>query len=63
MLAQTLKQLEDDGFVARKAYAEVPPRVEYALTPLGREIAAHVEALGDWIEANLGRVLGAHGQR
>ncbi len=63
MLAQTLKQLEEDGFVARKAYAEVPPRVEYALTPLGREIAAHVEALGDWIEANLGRVLGAHGQR
>lgn len=56
MLAQTLRILEMDGFVNRRAYAEVPPRVEYSLTPLGAEVAAHVGALGDWILENLGRV-------
>src|SRR5262245_44394130 len=44
MLAQTLRILEGDGFVNRRAYAEVPPRVEYALTPMGGEVAAHVGA-------------------
>lgn len=57
MLAQTLSQLEDDGFVKRVAYPEIPPRVEYSLTPMGREAAAIMGQLGDWIEANLGRVL------
>ena len=56
MLAQTLRILETDGFVNRRAYAEVPPRVEYTLTPMGGEVAAHVGALGDWILENLGRV-------
>ena len=37
MLAQTLQVLEADGFVERKAYPVVPPRVEYSLTPLGME--------------------------
>jgi DNA-binding HxlR family transcriptional regulator len=53
MLAQTLRELERDGFVHREVFAEVPPRVEYALTPTGREVAAHVEALADWIEVNM----------
>ena len=56
MLAQTLSTLERDGFVQRTAYAEVPPRVEYRLTPLGREVAVHVAALVGWIEHNLPRV-------
>ncbi len=56
MLAQTLQTLEQDGFVERTAYAEVPPRVEYRLTPLGREVAVHVEGLATWIEKNLPRV-------
>lgn len=56
MLAQTLQFLEGDGFVVRKAYDEVPPRVEYWLSPLGIEIAQHVEALADWIEGNLPRI-------
>lgn len=57
MLAQTLQALEEDGFVLRTAYPEVPPRVDYRLTPLGAEVAAHVATLADWIELNLARVL------
>ena len=56
MLAQTLVTLERDGFVQRTAYAEVPPRVEYRLTPLGQEVSVHVAALVEWIEHNLPRV-------
>jgi len=56
MLAQTLTTLEHDGFVERTAYPEVPPRVEYRLTPLGREVAKKVDALAGWIEENLPRV-------
>ena len=56
MLAQTLQALEEDGFVLRTAHPEVPPRVDYRLTPLGTEVAAHVAALIDWIELNLPRV-------
>jgi DNA-binding HxlR family transcriptional regulator len=61
MLAQTLATLERDGFVLRTAYAEVPPRVEYRLTPLGREVAERVEGLARWIEHNLPRVQRARG--
>jgi len=63
MLAQSLAVLEADGFIDRRAYAEIPPRVEYSLTPMGHELAAHLEALGMWIEDNTGRVLAARAQR
>lgn len=56
MLAQTLQALEADGFLLREVYAVVPPRVDYSLTPLGREVAQHVETLADWIEENMPRV-------
>ncbi len=59
MLAQTLQLLETDGFVHREVFAEIPPRVEYSLTPLGREAALHVRSLVSWIEDNLQRVLTA----
>lgn len=59
MLAQTLQWLEGDGFVARQSYPVVPPHVEYSLTPLGRDVAVKVEALADWIEENLPRILQA----
>lgn len=57
MLAQTLQQLEGDGFVHRQSHGEVPPRVDYSLTPLGREASRHIVALAAWIEANLGAIL------
>ena len=60
MLAQTLSTLEADGFVQRTAYPEVPPRVEYRLTPMGHEVAARIGDLVGWIEQNLRRVLRAH---
>jgi len=62
MLAQTLQWLEADGFVNRKSYPVVPPRVEYSLTPLGEEIAVKVAALADWIEGNLPQVMASRGQ-
>ena len=59
MLAQTLQELEADGFVLRTAHAVVPPHVDYELTPLGHEAAAHVVPLIRWIEASLPRILAA----
>lgn len=52
MLAQTLRVLEADGIVERKALPVVPPHVEYSLTPLGEGAAEKVGALADWIENN-----------
>ena len=57
MLAQTLQQLEKDGFVDRLSHPVVPPHVEYSLTTLGKEIGQQVEALTDWIEINLPKIL------
>lgn len=57
MLAQTLQWLEGDGFVRRVAYPVVPPHVEYSLTPLGEEVAQHVQGLADWIEVKLPEIL------
>lgn len=48
MLTLTLRQLVQDGLVTRTAYAEVPPRVEYALTPLGVSLLDIVGSLIDW---------------
>jgi DNA-binding HxlR family transcriptional regulator len=57
MLAQTLQQLEQDGFVNRVSHPVVPPHVEYSLTPLGVGVGKQVEALTDWIENNLPKIL------
>nr|WP_259049037.1 helix-turn-helix domain-containing protein [Klebsiella sp. BIGb0407] len=62
MLAQTLQWLEADGFVTRHSYPVVPPHVEYTLTPLGNEVAEKVEALADWIEINLPKVMASRKQ-
>ncbi|UVV55501.1 helix-turn-helix transcriptional regulator [Bacteroides fragilis] len=48
MLTVTLRTLEADGLVERKAYAEVPPRVEYCPTEMGHSLIPHVEALVGW---------------
>lgn len=63
MLAQTLQQLEKDGFVDRVSHPVVPPHVEYSLTALGQEIGQQVEALTDWIEINLPKILTARKQQ
>ncbi len=63
MLAQTLKWLEADGFVHRESMNTVPPHVEYSLTPLGRQVGQRVEALADWIEHSLPKVMEARRQR
>ncbi|MEN4668684.1 helix-turn-helix domain-containing protein [Pantoea agglomerans] len=48
MLIQQLKQLEKDGIVTRTVYPEVPPRVEYSLTDLGKALGPSMTALIDW---------------
>ena len=52
MLTQTLRDLERHGLIARRDYAEVPPRVDYALTPLGDSLAKTIVALDDWVIRN-----------
>ncbi|MGH3647737.1 MAG: winged helix-turn-helix transcriptional regulator [Micromonosporaceae bacterium] len=59
MLAQTLQALERDGFVHRKAEATIPPRVEYSLTPLGRDAATRLIDLIEWLESQMPSVVGA----
>lgn len=57
VLTQTLRTLERDGLVSRRVYAEVPPRVEYTLTPLGFSLLEPLDAVRAWAEANAGSVL------
>jgi DNA-binding HxlR family transcriptional regulator len=56
MLAQTLRTLEQDGYVSRKVYPTVPPKVEYSLTALGKSLLARVEPLVRWADKNHDRV-------
>src|SRR2546423_981760 len=56
MLTVTLRGLERDGLVARKVYPEVPPRVEYTLTPLGTTLRQLVRGLVAWSSAHLAEV-------
>jgi DNA-binding HxlR family transcriptional regulator len=56
VLTETLRRLERDGLVTRTAYAEIPPRVEYALTPLGRSLELPIRAITSWAEQNVPRI-------
>ena len=56
MLTATLRQLERDGLVTRTVYPTVPPRVDYELTTLGRDLLVPVSALSDWALKNMERV-------
>jgi DNA-binding HxlR family transcriptional regulator len=57
MLAQTLRFMEEDGFVERIAYKVIPPHVEYRLTPMGQEVRGQVVGLADWVEMNLQQIM------
>lgn len=59
VLAETLRALERDGIVSRTPYAEIPPRVEYALTPLGLTLREPLTALGRWAETHVEQVQAA----
>ena len=56
MLTQTLRTLERDGLVHRTVYAEVPPRVEYELTPLGQTLCEPIAAVRRWAEEHIDEV-------
>ena len=58
MLTLTLKHLVRDGLIVRTAFAEVPPRVEYSLAPLGTTLLSAVRALSDWAVAHHAEVRG-----
>lgn len=59
VLTQRLRQLERDGLVARTTYPEIPPRVEYEITELGRSLAPVFASLVTWSDEHLDQVLGA----
>ena len=59
VLTQQLRELEYDGLVERKVFAEVPPRVEYSLTALGRSLVPVLEQLEQWARDNSTQILGA----
>jgi DNA-binding HxlR family transcriptional regulator len=58
MLTQTLRELERHGIVQRRDYGEVPPRVEYSLTPLGRSLATLVGEIESWVTTHYARMAG-----
>ena len=53
MLTVTLRTLEEDGFVTRTIYPEVPPRVEYALTIRAHSLLPHIQSLIVWAKENM----------
>jgi DNA-binding HxlR family transcriptional regulator len=57
VMTQTLRALERDGLVTRDVYAEVPPRVEYELTDLGRDLLAPIDAVRIWAEQHAIRIV------
>ncbi|AUG81624.1 HxlR family transcriptional regulator [Kitasatospora sp. MMS16-BH015] len=52
-LTETLRSLEADGLISRQEYPENPPRVEYALTPLGDSLLVPLRAVRQWAEAHV----------
>ena len=56
-LTQTLRTLEEDGFVSREVFPEVPPRVEYSLTPLALSFLPLVENMINWAKENMDEII------
>jgi DNA-binding HxlR family transcriptional regulator len=59
VLTETLRRLERDGVLTRTAYAEIPPRVVYELTPLGRSLERPIRSIADWAEQNIESITAA----
>src|SRR6476661_310473 len=60
MLTLTLRNLERDGLVSRTVTPSIPPRVDYALTDLGRSLLKPLDALAEWAVENIETIHGAH---
>jgi len=60
VLSETLKNLERDGLIRRHIYAEVPPKVEYSLTELGKSLMPHLKALITWAIDNYDTITANH---
>ena len=58
VLTETLKNLERDRLIRRELFAEIPPRVEYSLTDLGRSLMPHIESLLGWAMENFSKIKG-----
>jgi len=56
MLTVTLRTLEADGLISRTIYPEVPPRVEYEITKLGKTLLPHINGLAQWAKANINTI-------
>lgn len=68
MLTQQLRELEEDRIVHRKVYPQVPPKVEYSLTPLGKSLKPILDSMHEWgmrhlNEKGMGRQYLAHGKK
>jgi DNA-binding HxlR family transcriptional regulator len=56
MLAVTLKSLEADGLIKRTVYPQIPPKVEYELTPMGKSLLPHLHDLAKWALVNMDHI-------
>ena len=63
VLTSNLRQMEADGLVHREVYPEVPPRVEYALTPRGESLMPHLVSLIDWALENFDAIISDRNSR
>jgi DNA-binding HxlR family transcriptional regulator len=59
VLTQTLRAMARDGLLTRHVFAEVPPRVEYELTPLGQSLHTPIQAVAEWAESHVNEVMAA----
>jgi len=57
MLSGTLRNLEADGLINRKVYAQIPPKVEYSLTDTGKSLIPLIMQLTEWAKANMKKVI------